>query len=84
MNEVLKQVDLNKVSSIVNNLEETGRITPKKAQELCGKSEATTRRYLRMLVETGYVIPEGNTNNTIYRINYEKIELLNQNEERSY
>ena len=68
MSEVLKRSDFSKVKKIVSFIEESGKITPKEAEEISGKSTATVRRYLKMLVQTGYIEAEGNTNNTIYRI----------------
>ena len=66
MIEVLNKKDFEKVKGIVYLLEQKGNVTPKEAKEKCGKSTATTVRYLRILVDSGYVIQEGNTNNLIY------------------
>ncbi len=65
--EVLSKKDFDKVKEIVSLLEQKGNVTPKEAKEKCGKSTATTVRYLRILVDSGYVIQEGNTNNLIYK-----------------
>ena len=67
MSEVLKQNDFDKVKNIILFIEEKGKITPKEAEKICGKSSATVRRYLKMLAQTGYIKVEGNTNNTIYK-----------------
>ncbi|MDD3253686.1 MAG: winged helix-turn-helix domain-containing protein [Lachnospiraceae bacterium] len=64
---VLKSGDFNKVTKIVDYLQDNGSITPKEAEKLVGKSAATTRRYMRLLVETGYVEMEGNTNSVLYK-----------------
>lgn len=65
---VLSQKDIDKVKPILNILEEKGFISPKEAERSCGKSAATVRRYLNLLVQTGIVVLEGNTNNTVYKI----------------
>ena len=68
LSEVLAQKDYNKVSTIVSFMEEHGEITPKEAETITGKSAATVRRYFKMLSDTRYIVAEGNTNNTVYRI----------------
>ena len=68
MSEVLVKKDFDKVLPIIKILEEKGSITPKEAEEVCGRSAATVRRYLGLLTTTEIVIPEGNTNNSIYRV----------------
>jgi ATP-dependent DNA helicase RecG len=65
---VLKQSDFCKVEKIIKLIEEKGEITPKEAEAVSGKSAATVRRYLKMLVGTGYVQTEGNTNNSVYKV----------------
>lgn len=67
MSEVLTKKDFMKVMPIIRVLEENGSITPKEAENICGKSAATVRRYLKILTATGIVMAEGNTNNSIYR-----------------
>lgn len=52
---------------IILYIEENGKITPKEAEKICGKSSATVRRYLKMFAQTGYIKVEGSTNNTIYK-----------------
>lgn len=68
MSEVLKPSDFCKAEKIIRFIEENGEITPKDAEMVSGKSPATARRYLKMLVGTGYVEAVGNTNNSVYRI----------------
>ena len=68
MSEVLTQKDYNKVSTIVNYMEEHGEITPKEAETITGKSTATVRRYFKILADSRYIVAEGNTNNIVYRI----------------
>ena len=68
LSEVLLKKDFDKTEKIINFLDEKEKITPKEAEKICGKSAATVRRYLKMLVETGYVEEEGSTNNSIYKI----------------
>lgn len=67
LSEVLKPKDYEKVKKIIDVLQEKGSITPKEAEKKCEKSVATTRRYMKILVETGYVIQEGSTNSIIYK-----------------
>ena len=69
MKEVLKEVDYKKILSIAEAIDDYGEVTPAEAKKLCGKSEATTWRYLKMLMDTGYVISEGKTNTTVYKRN---------------
>ncbi len=68
MSEVLKSKDYDKVKKIIDVLQKEGAITPKEAELISGKSPATTRRYMKLLVETGLIVQEGSTNNIIYRI----------------
>ena len=72
LSEVLKQSDFDKVKKIILYIEENGKITPKEAEENCGKSSATVRRYLKMLAQTGYIEAEGSTNNTVYKMTDKK------------
>ena len=55
------QKDNGKVRRIVNYMEEHGEITPKEAEIITRKSAATVRRYFKMLIDTGYIMAEGNT-----------------------
>jgi ATP-dependent DNA helicase RecG len=64
---VLKEADYRRIVSIVEVIDNKGSITPTEAKKICGKSETTTWRYLNMLMETGYVISEGSTNNIHYK-----------------
>lgn len=68
LSEVLKASDYKKVEKIILFLEENRYITPQIAEELIGKSASTVRRYLRMLVGTGYVKVDGSTSNIKYMI----------------
>ena len=68
MSGVLTQKDYKKVSAIVNFMEEHGKITPKEAETITGKSAATVRRYFKILADTRCIAAEGNTNNIVYRI----------------
>ena len=67
LKEVLKESDYNKVASIAEIIDKQGSVTPAEAKMICGKSETTTWRYLNILTDTGYVVSEGSTNNSIYR-----------------
>lgn len=66
LSEVLEPVDYNKLKDIIKYLEDFKSITPNKVKELTGKSEATVRRYLNILVNTGLIKKEGKTSNTRY------------------
>lgn len=66
MSEVLLEKDYKKVEGIVLFLEKNGVITPSHAEKITGKSSATVRRYLKMLVDTGYIEATGSTNNVEY------------------
>ncbi|MCM1266900.1 MAG: hypothetical protein NC302_03270, partial [Bacteroidales bacterium] len=68
LSEVLPQKEYDKVNAIVSFMEEYGEITPKKAEIITKKSAATVRRYFKTLVDTGYIVVEGNTNNIVYRV----------------
>lgn len=68
MSEVFSKKDFDKLLPIIKILEQNGEITPKEAENACGKSPATVRRYLSMLVNRGIVIAEGNTNTVVYKV----------------
>lgn len=68
LSEVLTQKDFIKLKPIIDILEKQNKITPQEAEKATGKSSATVRRYLNILVGTGKVIAEGNTNNTVYKV----------------
>jgi DeoR/GlpR family transcriptional regulator of sugar metabolism len=55
LSEVLKEKEYAKVEPIIYVIQEKGSISPKEAELKCNKSSATTRRYMKILVETGYV-----------------------------
>ncbi|QMW73131.1 winged helix-turn-helix domain-containing protein [Anaerostipes caccae L1-92] len=67
VSEVLKIKGYDKVRKIIDELQDQGSITRKEAELKCEKTAATTRRYIKFLVETGYVIQEGRTNSIIYK-----------------
>lgn len=68
MIEVLSKKDYDKVEKLIEYIEKEGEITPKEAENICDKSSATVRRYLKMLVETGYIEAQGSTNNLVYKM----------------
>ena len=68
LSEVLKKKDFIRVENIIKHLDEKGEITPKEAEVICEKSVATVRRYLNLLVGTGYVVAEGKTNQIVYKV----------------
>ena len=67
LKEVLKEADYKKVLPIAELIDTQGSVTPSEAKSACGKSDTTTWRYLGLLVDTGFVISDGKTNNKIYR-----------------
>ncbi len=73
LKEVLSERDFERMKSLIDYLSENDSITPFKAKEVSGKSEATTWRYLKKLKETGYVISKGNTNDSVYQKNIGKL-----------
>ena len=66
LSEVLSEADYKRLLPIIITLEEDGCISPSTAERICGKSAATTRRYLNLLLESGYVVRKGSTNNVLY------------------
>ncbi len=68
MSGVLTKKDYDRVSTIIDFIEEHGEITPKEAEKITKKSAATVRRYFKILIETKCVVAEGNTNNITYRV----------------
>lgn len=68
LSEVLSKKDFDKVAPIIKVLEEKGCVTPKEAEDICDRSAATVRRYLGILTDTGIVVAEGSTNNSIYKV----------------
>ena len=68
LTEVLTVKEIEKVMPIAEYLEIHGEITPKEAELLVKKSTKTVYRYMTMLVGTGKVVREGETNQAIYRL----------------
>lgn len=68
LSEVLTASDYKKVEKIISYLEENKYITPQMAENLTEKSASTVRRYLNLLVSTGYVKVDGSTSNIRYMI----------------
>ena len=68
LSEVLTASDYKRVEKIIRYLEENKFITPQIAEELTNKSASTVRRYLKMLVGTGYIEVDGSTSNIRYMI----------------
>ena len=67
LSEVLNEKDYDKVLHLAEYLEEHEAITPREAKNIIGKSAATVRRYLNILVNAGVVNIEGSTNKVIYK-----------------
>ena len=68
LSEVLVANDYKKMKDVIIYLEENNSITPQVAEQITKKSASTARRYLKMLVDTGYVKVDGSTNNIRYTI----------------
>lgn len=68
LSKIITVSDYKKVEKIVLYLEDNKYITPQIAEKLTGKSASTVRRYLKMLVDTGYVRIDGSTSNIKYMI----------------
>lgn len=69
LSQALKPADFRKLEKTIKYIEEKGSATPKEIEIISGKSPATVRRYLKILVETGCVEAQGHTNKSVYRIN---------------
>ena len=69
----MKEVDYEKILFIAEAIDDYGEVTPTEAKKLCGKSETTTWRYFKMMVDTGCVVSERNTNNVVYKRNPENL-----------
>ena len=68
MTEVLSKKNYEKILPIAVYLDEHKEITPQKAETIIKKSKSTVYRYLTILVQTGYVEVNGNTNNAVYKV----------------
>ena len=66
LSETLPKHYYNKLTPLIEYFEVHNQITPKDAEAILGKSSATTRRYLAMLVDEGVIRSEGSTNKLIY------------------
>ena len=64
---LLSRKDYEKVLPIIHYFDEYETIKPSDAESLLGKSSATTRRYLGILVNAGVLVQQGKANATIYR-----------------
>lgn len=67
LSEVLETSEYKRVEKIILYLEENKYISPQIAEELTGKSAPIGRRYLKMLIGTGYV-KVGYTSNIKYMV----------------
>lgn len=66
LSEVLSKKNYEKVLPIIEYIQLNGKITPKVAEDIIEKSPATTRRYMKILLDTGIIETEGSTNNMVY------------------
>lgn len=65
----LSPTEISKISPIIEYLQEKGYITPNRAQEITNKSSSTVRRYLKIMLDLGFIVVEGKTNNIVYKVN---------------
>jgi ATP-dependent DNA helicase RecG len=70
LSEVLSKTDYEKLTPLIDYIEQNGSIKPKVASDICQKSPSTVRRYLNILTQTGYIIAEGKTSNMVYRAKF--------------
>ena len=68
LKQVLKQADYDKVSVLLTTLEKNRQMTIQEAMTLTGKARTTAWRYMKILEQANVVIPEGDTNNVVYRL----------------
>jgi len=73
MKQVLKQADYDKVSLLLDLLEENGQMTIQEAMKLTGKARTTAWRYMKILEQAKVVVPEGDTNNVLYRLSQQYV-----------
>jgi len=66
LSELLLPDDYKKLIPIITHIEANDNIKPSEAEALLGKSPATIRRYLGILVDAQVLIKQGKSNNTIY------------------
>jgi ATP-dependent DNA helicase RecG len=70
LSELLSQNDFEKLLPVIKHLEENDSIRPNEAESLLGKSSATARRYLGILVDADVLNKQGKANATVYvRVN---------------
>ena len=68
LKQVLKQKDLERLSPVIKKLEVQKKITIQEVMEITKKSRTTAWRYMNILADLKIVEPDGNTNNTTYRL----------------
>ena len=73
MKQVLKQADYDKVSLLLDLLEKNGQMTIQEAMKLTGKARTTAWRYMKILEQAKVVVPEGDTNNVLYRLSQQYV-----------
>ena len=68
LKQVLKQADYDKVIPLLDPLEEKQQLSIQEVMALTGKARTTAWRYMKMLEAANVVVPEGETNNVVYRL----------------
>jgi ATP-dependent DNA helicase RecG len=66
LSELLASKEYDKLLPIIKHLEENDSIKPYEAEKLLGKSPATVRRYIRMLIDAKVLVHLGKANSTVY------------------
>ena len=66
LSELLDPKDYEKLTTVIEHIETNGKIKPSEAELLLGKSPATVRRYLGLLVDSRVLNKQGKANNTVY------------------
>ena len=64
--ELLELNDYEKLLPVIKHIEGNDNIKPSEAEALLGKSSATVRRYLGILVDAQVLTKQGKANNTVY------------------
>jgi ATP-dependent DNA helicase RecG len=66
LSELLEPKDYEKLLPVIKYIEANENIKPSEAESLLGKSSATVRRYLGILVDAQVLTKNGKANNTVY------------------
>ena len=67
LNSVLNRKEIEKLSPVIEYLEDHQEISSKTVMDLTGKSQPTAWRYLQILCEVNFLKPVEKKNKTIYK-----------------